>query len=309
MSAQIPRTNSMASISIVVSCKASILLKLTDGRFKALSSHESKHASTSSVDSTPSPPAGLELEKNAEVDEIRQSLDRFSYDNLSELIIKAAEASPTTRSLMVSAVDKERQRQQRMIIYFDHYVKSISDAISVKDADLGSENKSDVAMKIVEQAISAINDIVRNAGPYASPDTHYNALATLRDIGSAIASSTQDTVGHEVLVSFRGFHALETGMLAVLQSMPYEEKFETRIDEDPDSMWAKLVEFYRMSNNRGVFEHFREVLNALEDDGNFVTDVEEFDDDGFDDEEDGDEDMEDYEDQDFDDNNEIETDA
>ena len=64
------------------------------------------------MDSTPSLPAGLELEENAEVDEIRQTLDRFSYDNLSELIIKAAEASPTTRSLMVSAVDKERQKQQ-----------------------------------------------------------------------------------------------------------------------------------------------------------------------------------------------------
>lgn len=236
------------------------------------------------------------MEKNVEVSKIRESLDRFSHDNLSELIIKAAEASPTTRSLMMSAVDKERQKQQGMTVYFDHFLKSISESISVNDAELGSENKSDVALKIVKEASSAINDIVRNAGPYASPDTHYNALATLRDIGGAIASSTQGTVGYDVQLKFRGLHALENGMLAVLHSMPYEEKFEIRIDEDPESMWAKLVDVYRLAINRGVFEHFREVLNAFEDDGNFVTDDEDFADrEGA--EEDGDEDMEDYEDQ------------
>lgn len=284
-------------VSTVTPSKLLFFLKLTDERFKAPASRESKHERTSSADSILSLRTQHELKKDAEVAKIYESLDRFSFENLSELIIKAAKASPTTRSLMITAVDKERQKQQSKIIYFDHYLKSIVESVSVKDVELGSENKSVVALKIVDEVSFAINDIVRNAGPYANPDTHYNALATLRDISSAIASATAGTVGHEVQLSFRGFTALEKGMLAVLHSMSYEEKFEIRSDEDPDAMWAKMVDAYRLANKCGVFDNFREVLNAIEGDGEFVTD-----DEGSDDEDfiDGDEDMEDY-DQDYED--------
>lgn len=224
---------------------------------------------------------------------IRQYVQKLNPQNISDILIRAAETHPDVSAMVSHAVQKLYEKEQSRVIDFDRYSKSVWKSINITYRSMSGSKQYEMAFDVAEEVTSTIRYIAKQSGSFANPKTRFNGLSVLRKIGKTIALSSTDTLGHEVQKQFQWDPCLEEGMLKIVSAMKPEERRAIRVDKSgPEALWPKLLELKDLGKGYCLFEKLGEVLDLLEGKKGVDREFEDDEDDDEDDEDDDDEDDE-----------------
>ncbi|KAJ6137944.1 hypothetical protein N7471_004430 [Penicillium samsonianum] len=170
-------------------------------------------------------------------------------------------------SMVNDAIRVIREKEQDPILTFDCHLSSLRDMIKIMSRSISSGAEYDVSFEVACIIAATIQSIAEEC-PFTNPQTRFNGLSAMLKIGKNIALLSKDTLGHEVRMQFDSDPSLAEEMLEILNSMTEDEIQEIRGDESsPGSLWLKLQELEKLSDDLGIHPGLDEVLKQVDSDG------------------------------------------
>jgi hypothetical protein len=197
---------------------------------------KTSNTSTSTSTSTPAP-ATMSME------EMRPLIPSLGQEKILALLTRAAETTPSVRTLIQSAITAKRLEESRRVINFAWHSKSIWKEINITYSRLNGSRQYEASGDVYHSVCDSIASIVKQCGPLANPATRYNGLSVLRKIAKTICLSATDVVGHEVQKQFQWANPLDEGMVSILEAMTLQERRAVREDE----LYEKFSELVRLA--------------------------------------------------------------
>ena len=197
-------------------------------------------------------------------DGIRQRIGYLDNNQLTDVVVKAAQNHPDVNGMINSAVQEIRDRERKGAIDFDWKSKAVWREINIAHDRKSGSAQYDEAWGVTGYVLSTMNGIVQKCGQFASPQTRYNGLSVLRKIGETICLSS-NVIAHEVPKHFQGScRGYENGLLKIVLAMDPNERWAISDESYDEALWPKLLELEELANGFCIFENLWEVLDLLE---------------------------------------------
>ncbi|KAK3402319.1 hypothetical protein B0T20DRAFT_334263, partial [Sordaria brevicollis] len=189
----------------------------------------------------------------------------------ASLLAYAAARDPYIASILTHQHDLQNQAVQRStrVLNFISYAQKAWDMLNVKYARLSGSRAFNKAFEVVSDIGDIFDDIlavIEEEGGYegASYGTRKNALETMVEIMSCMATAPNDEIGHQARKSDCVPREMEGKLVGFVEGYFDEEELERM---DKEGVTGKVRELEKEAEGYCMFERLGEVVDLLE--GNY----------------------------------------
>ncbi|KAJ5647346.1 hypothetical protein N7490_003718 [Penicillium lividum] len=186
---------------------------------------------------------------------VEEDLDK---EAIVRILTKAIHAHPDIARMVVDEVSEIKERECNRVIDFDCHSQSVWKSINNTKGMSGSR-QFEKSFEVISSISSTIAKITAQCGELVSPDTRYNGLFALCEIGESIVDSAPNTLSSEVRKGFSTDPILSDSMQQIISAMEPEERQSIR----QDVLWSKLEGLIKLCRSYCVFKTLPDVLDLI----------------------------------------------